>query len=169
VIYGKQEGALGTCALSAPTGPSAFNIGGNTWHSAFNRGAEKSFLTTHDDAKNVERMRSKFKGLQLLILDEIRMIGARKHDCGNYNAVCICFDMCTTTGLHDYDCCRCGDCGGGDSDGGRKDKNGHAVSPACLRCAMSAVSSINPAQSKLPCAMGCWCHRCISHSTMHES
>ena len=77
VIYGKQEGALGACALCAPTGPSAFNIGGDTWHSAFNRGAEKSFLTTHDDAKNVERMRSKFKGLQLLIFDEISMIGAR--------------------------------------------------------------------------------------------
>jgi hypothetical protein len=77
VIFGKQEGALGACALCAPTGPSAFNIGGDTWHSAFSRGAEKSFLASHDDAKNVDRMRSKFRGLQLLIFDEISMIGAR--------------------------------------------------------------------------------------------
>jgi primosomal protein N' len=77
VIFGKQEGALGACALCAPTGPAAFNIGGDTWHSAFSRGAEKSFLTSLDEAKNVERLRSKFKGMQLLIFDEISMIGAR--------------------------------------------------------------------------------------------
>lgn len=30
-IYGKVQGEVGCCAIGAPTGPAAFNVGGNTW------------------------------------------------------------------------------------------------------------------------------------------
>lgn len=76
VVYGKQEGSLGSCALCAPTGPAAFNIGGETWQSAFGHSVEGGSIKTTEDIKNAKTLRQKFKGLKILILDEISMIGS---------------------------------------------------------------------------------------------
>ena len=61
--------------LTAPTGTAAHNIGGVTLHSAFllPLGQTKSCATLSDDKRNT--LRSKTSNLQLLIIDEISMVG----------------------------------------------------------------------------------------------
>ena len=61
--------------LTAPTGTAAHNIGGVTLHSAIllPLGQTKSFVTLSDDKSNM--LRSKTSNLQLLIIDEISMVG----------------------------------------------------------------------------------------------
>ena len=77
VVFGKQEGSLGSCVLCAPTGPAAFNIKGETWQSVFGHSVEKGNITTIEGVKNVSSLRAKFKGVQMIIFDETSMIGAK--------------------------------------------------------------------------------------------
>ena len=62
--------------LTAPTGCAAYNIGGITLHSAFRlpiyRG--KSYVRLSEDTRNTLRL--KLSHLQILIIDEISMVGA---------------------------------------------------------------------------------------------
>jgi hypothetical protein len=74
-VYGKVEGSIGCCAIGAPTGPAAFNVGGDTWQSLFHRGHTK-LAKKKTDIKGVKDLRDRFKGLQLLMFDETSMIGA---------------------------------------------------------------------------------------------
>jgi hypothetical protein len=75
-VFGKQEGDFGSCLLCAPTGPAAFNINGQTWQSAFGHSVEGGHIKTTEDVKNERMLRQKFRGLRIMILDEISMIGA---------------------------------------------------------------------------------------------
>ena len=61
--------------LTVPTGTAAHNIGGVTLHSAFLLPLDqiKSFATLSDDKRNI--LRSKTSNLQLLIIDEISVVG----------------------------------------------------------------------------------------------
>jgi len=77
VVYGKQEGDLGACVLNAPTGPAAFNIKGDTWQSVFGHSVEKGNISTIEGVKNGASLRNKFKGVKMIIFDEISMIGAK--------------------------------------------------------------------------------------------
>ena len=74
--FGKQEGNFGSCLLCAPTGPAAYNINGETWQSAIGHSIESGHVKTTEDVKNERMLRQKFRGLRILILDEISMIGA---------------------------------------------------------------------------------------------
>lgn len=74
-LYGKVQGSVGCCAIGAPTGPAAFNVGGDTWQGLFHRGQTK-LVKTKEDVKGVKDLRERFKGLQLLMFDEVSMIGA---------------------------------------------------------------------------------------------
>ena len=74
-VFGKVEGSVGCCAIRAPTGPAAFNVGGDTWQSLFHRGHTK-LAKKKTDIKGVKDLRDRFKGLQLLMFDEVSMIGA---------------------------------------------------------------------------------------------
>jgi hypothetical protein len=74
-LYGKVQGDVGCCTIAAPTGPAAFNVGGDTWQSLFRRGHSKH-VRTSADVKGVKILRDRFNGLQLLMFDEISMIGA---------------------------------------------------------------------------------------------
>ena len=59
-----------------PTGPAALNINGETWQSAFGHSVESGHIKTTEDVKNERMLRQKFRGLRIMILDEISMIGA---------------------------------------------------------------------------------------------
>jgi hypothetical protein len=60
--------------LSAPTGVAAFNINGMTLHSAFLLSIRGSSSFLSSDRLNT--LRTKLSGLQLLIVDEISMVGS---------------------------------------------------------------------------------------------
>ena len=61
--------------LMAPTGPAAFNIGAPTIHSALlmPRNNTKTYIKLSDDKCNT--LRAKLKSLQMVIIDEISMVG----------------------------------------------------------------------------------------------
>ncbi len=48
-----------------------------TWQSVFGHSVEKGNITTIEGVKNVSSLRAKFKGVQMIIFDEISMIGAK--------------------------------------------------------------------------------------------
>jgi len=77
VVFGKQEGDLGASVLCAPTGPAAFNIKGDTWQSVFGHSVERGNINTIEGVKNGASLRAKFKGVKIIIFDEISMIGSR--------------------------------------------------------------------------------------------
>jgi hypothetical protein len=77
VVFGKQEGELGACVLCAPTGPAAFNIKGETWQSVFGHSVESGNISTTEGVKNGASLRTKFRGVKMLIFDEVSMIGAK--------------------------------------------------------------------------------------------
>ena len=62
--------------LTAPTGTAAHNISGTTLHSAFllPLGQTQSFCKLSDDKRST--LRSKLGNLELLIIDEISMVGS---------------------------------------------------------------------------------------------
>ena len=62
--------------LTAPTGTAAHNISGTTLHSAFllPLGQTRSYIKLSDDKRNT--LRSKVGNLDLLIIDEISMVGS---------------------------------------------------------------------------------------------
>lgn len=63
------------CLLTAPTGPAAFNIHGQTLHSAFSFPQCVYEQQTISQAK-LSSMRIKYSNLSLLIIDEISMVGS---------------------------------------------------------------------------------------------
>ena len=77
VVFGKQEGNLGACVLCAPTGPAAFNIKGDTWQSVFGHSVEKGNISSIEGIKNGTSLRNKFKGVKMIVFDEVSMIGAK--------------------------------------------------------------------------------------------
>ena len=77
VVFGKQEGELGACVLCAPTGPAAFNIKGETWQSVFGHSVERGNISTTEGVKNGPSLRLKFRGVKMLVFDEVSMIGAK--------------------------------------------------------------------------------------------
>lgn len=77
VVFGKQEGELGACVLCAPTGPAAFNIKGETWQSVFGHSVERGNISTTEGVKNGPSLRIKFRGVKMLVFDEVSMIGAK--------------------------------------------------------------------------------------------
>jgi len=77
VVFGKQDGDLGACVVCAPTGPAAFNIKGETWQSVFGHSVEGGNIITIEGVKNVASLRAKFKGVKMLIIDEVSMIGSK--------------------------------------------------------------------------------------------
>ena len=60
----------------APTGKAAFNIGGNTIHSAFNIPASQGFQYTALDSDRLNTMRNQYKSLKIIFIDEISMVGS---------------------------------------------------------------------------------------------
>ena len=63
--------------LTAPTGKAAYNIKGCTLHSAFGIPANHSLATyQHLDNSRLNSMRTKFVKLQVIIIDEVSMVGS---------------------------------------------------------------------------------------------
>ena len=70
IKWGKALGAYGSALVVAPTGNAAFNVRGHTWHSALSKTPKQTPLKL--SAQMMERLGTRFKGLRLLILDEVR-------------------------------------------------------------------------------------------------
>jgi len=70
-----QQGVV----LAAPTGIAAFNIGGSTIHSAFSLKVEKNGYSTFEKLRQLPlaNFKEKFKNVQLVVIDEVSMVGAR--------------------------------------------------------------------------------------------
>ena len=60
----------------APTGKAAFNIKGNTLHSAFKIPANRGFQYCTLDADRLNTIRAQLKRLQVIFIDEISMAGS---------------------------------------------------------------------------------------------
>ena len=60
----------------APTGKAAFNIKGNTLHSAFKILANRGFQYCTLDANRLNTIRAQLKRLQVIFIDEISMVGS---------------------------------------------------------------------------------------------
>jgi ATP-dependent exoDNAse (exonuclease V) alpha subunit len=60
----------------APTGKVAFNIRGNTLHSAFKIPANKGFNCCTLDRDRLNTIRSQLERLQVIFIDEISMVGS---------------------------------------------------------------------------------------------
>ena len=60
----------------APTGKAAFNIKGNTLHSAFKIPANRGFQYCTLDADRLNSIRAQLKRLQVIFIDEISMVGS---------------------------------------------------------------------------------------------
>ena len=63
--------------LCAPTGKAAHNIGGNTLHSAFCIPVSQGFNFKPLDMQQLNTLRSRFRDLKLVIIDEISMVGKK--------------------------------------------------------------------------------------------
>ena len=61
----------------APTSKAAFNIKGNTLHSAFKIPANRGFQYCTFDADRLNTIRTQLKRLQVIFIDEISMVGSR--------------------------------------------------------------------------------------------
>jgi hypothetical protein len=75
ILRGKSEGWYGAVLKTAPTGGSAYNIKGHTWHSAlgkttFKRLTKKSLLSDQQTGS----LQRNLKGVSLFILDEISLL-----------------------------------------------------------------------------------------------
>ena len=64
--------------LTAPTGVAAFNINGMTLHSAFSLGTSKYSRIQHLKENKSNTLHNKLGCLQLLIIDEVSMVGANR-------------------------------------------------------------------------------------------
>ena len=74
-LSGQVEPEYVTMLLIAPTGVAAFNIQGMTVHSALLLGTSK-FTTQPLTQDKLNTLRTKLSNLQLLIIDEISMVGS---------------------------------------------------------------------------------------------
>ena len=61
---------------TAPTGKAAFNINGNTLHSAFKIPANRGFEYCALDSDRLNTIRTQLKKLKLIFIDEISMVGS---------------------------------------------------------------------------------------------
>ncbi|XP_062600656.1 uncharacterized protein LOC134262299 [Saccostrea cucullata] len=61
--------------LCAPTGKTAFNIKGQTIHSAFKIPASQGFNCKPLDSESLNSLRTKYKYLSTVIIDEVSMVG----------------------------------------------------------------------------------------------
>ena len=61
---------------TAPTGKPAFNIDGNTVHSAFKIPANRGFEYCALDSDRLNTIRTQLKKLKLIFIDEISMVGS---------------------------------------------------------------------------------------------
>ena len=61
---------------TAPTGKAAFNIDGNTLHSAFKIPANRGFEYCALDSDRLNTIRTQLKKLKLIFIDEISMVGS---------------------------------------------------------------------------------------------
>ena len=64
----------------APTGKAAFNIRGNTLHSAFKISANRGFNYCTLDRDRLNTIRAQLQRMQVVFIDEISMVG-----CGMFN------------------------------------------------------------------------------------
>ena len=60
----------------ASTGKAAFNVNGNTIHSAFNIPVSQGFNYVPLDNDRVNTIRKQYKTLKIIFIDEISMVGA---------------------------------------------------------------------------------------------
>ena len=60
----------------APTGKAAYNIGGNTLHSAFKIPANRGFEYCTLDRDRLNTIRAKLSKLEVIFIDEISMVGS---------------------------------------------------------------------------------------------
>ena len=76
VTFGKTAGDYGSCLLCAPTGMSAFNIKGTTWHRAFKKSGYEQKVLNIDDVErgSIASLQGAFRGVQLIIFDELSLI-----------------------------------------------------------------------------------------------
>ena len=74
-LSGQVEPEDVTVLLTAPTGVAAFNIQGMTVHSALLLGTSK-FTTQPLTQDKLNTLRTKLSNLQLLIIDEVSMVGS---------------------------------------------------------------------------------------------
>ena len=75
-LSGQVEPEDITVLLAAPTGVAAFNIQGMTVHSALLLGTSKFITQLTQDKLNT--LRTKLSNLQLLIIDEISVVGSNR-------------------------------------------------------------------------------------------
>ena len=61
---------------TAPIGKAAFNINGNTLHSAFKIPANRGFEYCALDSDRLNTIRTLLKNLKLIFIDEISMVGS---------------------------------------------------------------------------------------------
>ncbi|XP_062577686.1 uncharacterized protein LOC134239531 [Saccostrea cucullata] len=67
--------------LCAPTGKAAFNIKGQTIHSAFKIPASQGFNCKPLDSESLNSLRTKYKYLSTVIIDEVSMVGNSQLNC----------------------------------------------------------------------------------------
>ena len=76
--YGKSPSTYGTVVCLAALGCAAFAIGGYTWQSAINYPRKEIKEETKMSQDTLKKINAKFKGVKLIIFDEIGMISARQ-------------------------------------------------------------------------------------------
>ena len=75
VRWGRTEGYYGPVAIVGPTGVSAHNVRGATWHSVFNfTDGVLSLPNAEKPVDLMKRLAQKLKGLRLILFDEVSML-----------------------------------------------------------------------------------------------
>ena len=73
-IYGKTRN--NSCSVCAFTGPAAYSVRRETWHSMFcKKMYDKATVTSKQNVDNAAQLRSKFEGVRLVIIDELSILG----------------------------------------------------------------------------------------------
>ena len=75
-VPGENPDEVKVLKVKAPTGKAAFNIKGNTLHSAFKIPANRGFQYCTLDADRLNTIRAQLKRLQVIFIDEISMVGS---------------------------------------------------------------------------------------------
>jgi len=77
LLCGKTPGSCGAVCVTAPTGNSAFNIRGSTWHSMLGSNPNKIFTAeTVLNSNDIASLQYNLRGVKLFILDEISLVSA---------------------------------------------------------------------------------------------
>ena len=96
ITYGRTEGLWGPIRLCAPTGNSAYNIGGSTWQSALGKSVTEKALKNNTPmaAAGVQRLVHKALGCKCFVLDEISLLSSQE-------TFEVHKRLCYATGVHD--------------------------------------------------------------------